>query len=118
MWKAPVAQYIKCWPADPPVLSSRPAGGGNFSTHKWNSIAQSLSLSPFHCPGMTEILLKRSKISSHPFMTERLTVTVITSLAIQQYFSSFRLIVKITVIEMKEQSYMNLEWLLPIFSWL
>ena len=41
----------------------------NFHNHKQGSIAHSLSISSAHPPGMTEILLKRTKIASHPAIT-------------------------------------------------
>ena len=41
------------------VLNLIAAEGGNLFNHKWDSIAQSLSLSSSHHPDITEILLKR-----------------------------------------------------------
>ena len=55
---APVAQWVKPCLADQAVLSSIPRGRNRFNC-KLGSIAHSLSLSPFHHPDITELLLKR-----------------------------------------------------------
>ena len=41
--------------------SSGPAGGGNLASGNQGPIAHSLSLSPFYCPDVTEILYKINK---------------------------------------------------------
>ena len=64
--EVPVAQWVKCWPTDLAVLGCRPAGGCNLLNHKRGSIAHSLLLSLTHHPHLTEILLKRTEIASHP----------------------------------------------------
>ena len=50
---------VKCWPTDLVVQSSSPTWGVNLSNCKGGSIAHSFSISPYNCPNMTEILLKR-----------------------------------------------------------
>ena len=45
-----------------------PRLGENLFKRKLGSIAHSLSLSRFHRPDMTEILLKTRKIAGHPFI--------------------------------------------------
>ena len=56
----PVAQEVKCWPADLAVPDSIPSGGEHISNHKQGSLAHSFLSSPKNCPGMTEILFKRT----------------------------------------------------------
>ena len=58
---ARVAERVKRLPADLMVQSLILSilGGKNLFSCEPGSIAHSLSLSPFHCPGMTEILLKK-----------------------------------------------------------
>ena len=62
---AMVAQWIKRWPTDLAVQSSSSAQGKIFLTANRVPL-HSLSLSSAHHPDMTEILLKRTKIASHP----------------------------------------------------
>ena len=61
---AAVAQSVNLlrvtgWPADLMVPGSSPASGGDLFNCKSGSTSHSLSLSPTHCPDITEILLKR-----------------------------------------------------------
>ena len=63
---APVPQQVKHQPADLAVPVLNPARDGNIFTHKQGRVYR-LSLSPYHHPDMTEILLsKGSKIAGHP----------------------------------------------------
>ena len=57
---APVAQWVKRWPADLAVPRSIPALGENLPSCKRSSVAHSLSLLSYHRPDITEILLKRT----------------------------------------------------------
>ena len=51
---------VKCWPSEPAVPGSRPACGRDLFNHNQGSTPHSLSLSPTHCPDITEKLLKRT----------------------------------------------------------
>ena len=57
---APVAQWVKRWPTDVAVPGSIPALSVNLSNRKRGSIAHSFSLSSYHRPDITVILLKRT----------------------------------------------------------
>ena len=57
---APVAKWVKHLPADLAVPDSIPAEVGNLFKTKRDSTVHILSLSPWHRPDMTEILLKRT----------------------------------------------------------
>ena len=54
--------------SDQGVAGSNPVGGEILPEPKRGFIAQSLSCSPFHGLGMTEILLKGRKTLTHPSM--------------------------------------------------
>ena len=56
--RAPVAQWVKCWPTDLAVLSLSPLEA-KFYQLQMGFIAHILPLSSAHCPDMTEMLLKR-----------------------------------------------------------
>ena len=56
---APVAQWVKRWPADLAVPSSRPALGEIFSSVNVFHCTQHSLSTPYH-PNMTEIPLKRT----------------------------------------------------------
>ena len=51
---------VKHWPTDLKVLGSSHICGGDLFNRKPGSIAHNLSLSPAHCPVMTEIWFKRT----------------------------------------------------------
>ena len=70
---APEAQWVKRWPTDLAVKGSSPVRGEDLINRKRGFIAHSLSLSAAYRPGMTEILLKRTKnrkSSIHPSMPQ------------------------------------------------
>ena len=56
-----VAQWIKCWWTELTVPSLIP-GNGNLFKPERASFAHGLSLSPYHCPDMTEIVEKDIKL--------------------------------------------------------
>ena len=58
--EAPVDESVKRCSADQAVQGSRPAGRGVVDNRKRGSIAYNLSLSPFHRPYITDILLKKN----------------------------------------------------------
>ena len=60
--RASVGQLFKCWPAEPVILSSNPAGGGILFSHKWGFVAYHIPLSPFYLFGDS----KGHKSASHP----------------------------------------------------
>ena len=72
--EAPVAQWVKQWPTDLVVLGLILASGRGLSNCKRGCVAHSFSLSPAHCPDMTEILLEKTKKKKKEKKTSNLSI--------------------------------------------
>lgn len=58
MFRASVALWAKCWPANGP-LGSIPIGGGNLFNHERGSVVRRISFHP-HRPDKNKILVERT----------------------------------------------------------